>query len=165
MRAEQRIAAMIEPTVTGMGFELVRVTLSGSEQLSLQIMVEPPDPNARMRVDDCAAVSRALSAVLDVEDPVGKPYTLEVSSPGLDRPLTRAKDYDRFAGLEARIELAETMQGRRRFKGRLGGLTQQGAVKLAAEDADYEIPFDAIEKAKLVLNDELLALAEEPERQ
>lgn len=165
MTLEQRIAALIEPTIDGMGFELVRVQLSGQQRVSLQVMIEPKDHDTQLSVDDCADASRALSAVLDVEDPIEKAYTLEVSSPGLDRPLTRMNDFSRFAGLEAKIELAAAVDGRRRFSGRLDGINDTGAVLLAADDADYEIPFDQIAKAKLVLTDELLAMAEESERQ
>lgn len=165
MRNEHRIADIIEPTVTDMGFDLVRVKLSGQVRVALQVMIEPTGGERAVNVDDCANVSRAISTLLEVEDPIKGAYTLEVSSPGLDRPLTRKQDFDRFSGLEAKIELADAVDGRRRFKGRLGGVTGSGSIMLAADDADYEIPFEQIDTAKLVLNDELLALAEESERQ
>jgi len=112
----RRIEDIVGPTITGMGYELVRVAMSKGG--TLQIMIEPADGRP-MDVEACARLSRALSAVLDVEDPIPGSYTLEVSSPGIDRPLTRAKDYTRWAGHLARLETAEPIAGRRRFKGTL----------------------------------------------
>src|SRR5215213_9795900 len=125
-----------------MGFELVRVAMSKGGG-TLQIMIEPADGGA-MDVEACATVSRALSAVLDVEDPIPGNYTLEVSSPGIDRPLTRPKDYSRWAGHLARVETAEPIDGRRRFKGTLLGLSE-GAV-----------PLTAVSRAKLEMTDALI---------
>jgi ribosome maturation factor RimP len=142
-----------------MGFDLVRVQISGGQQQTLQVMAERSD-DGTMTVEGCAAISRAVSALLDVEDPIKGGYTLEVSSPGLDRPLTRPQDYDRFAGLEAKVELSQPMDGQRRFRGRIQGLSD-GIVRLSIEDADVEIPFADIERAKLIMNDELLAMASE----
>ena len=126
-----RIEEIVAPTVVGMGFELVRVALSKGG--TLQIMVEPAD-GGPMDVEACATISRALSAVLDVEDPIPGNYTLEVSSPGIDRPLTRPKDYARWAGHVARLETAEPVAGRRRFKGTLLGLSD-GLVSLRLDDS------------------------------
>ena len=117
-----------------------------------------------MTVEDCAEISRSVSALLDVADPIASAYMLEVSSPGIDRPLVRPEDYDRFAGFEARIDLAEPLDGadqsaRKRFRGRILG-REGDHVRLAAETGEVRLPLDAIARAKLVLNDELLALAQ-----
>lgn len=154
MDASERISRLIGPTLSSMGFELVRVRLSGSQRPVLQIMAERADGS--MNVDDCAEVSRVVSAILDVEDPVDGAYTLEVSSPGIDRPLTRPADYSRFAGFEARVETVEPVEGRRRFKGRLLGLEGE-QVKMAIEGGEVAVPLSAIASAKLVLTDDLIA--------
>jgi len=151
----ERIATVVLPTVTAMGYSLVRVQITGKQRLRLQIMAERADGQAMM-VDDCAELSRALSAVLDVDDPIGSAYTLEVSSPGIDRPLVSLADFDRFAGFDARVELARSIEGRRRFSGRLRG-TQGEMVALAVEGTDVLVPFADIQRAKLLLTDELLA--------
>jgi len=155
----KRVETIIAPTLQDMGFDLVRVRISGAQRRTLQIMAERLD-DGTMTVEDCAAISRAVSTLLDVEDPIKGSYTLEVSSPGLDRPLTRPKDYTRFAGLEAKIELREPMDGQRRFRGRIAGLADD-QVQLDTEDTRVAIPYADIERAKLILNDELLALAGE----
>src|SRR5690554_5392970 len=111
----ERVGALIEPSLEEMGYELVRVQLTGGPRPGLQIMAERAD-RAQMSVEDCAAISRAISAILDVEDPIAGAYTLEVSSPGIDRPLTRPEDFDRFQGFEARIECREAVEGRRRLR-------------------------------------------------
>ena len=146
---------IIEPSIEAMGYELVRVHHTGGMRPVLQIMVERTD-GASMTVDDCAAISRTVSALLDVEDPIAGEYTLEVSSPGIDRPLTRLKDFSRFSGYEARIELAAPVDGRKRFKGRLLGVAGED-VRIAVEDGEYALPFRRIQKAKLVLTDDLVA--------
>ncbi len=159
MDAAKRIETIIEPTLQDMGFDLVRVKISGAQQRTLQIMAEHND-DGTMTVEDCAAISRSVSALFDVEDPIKGSYTLEVSSPGLDRPLTRPQDYIRFTGLEARVELSQPMDGQRRFRGRIDGMSD-GVVRLELEGDRVEIPYTDIERAKLILNDELLALAGE----
>jgi len=108
-----------------------------------------------LTLDDCADVSRTISALLDVEDPISGPYTLEVSSPGLDRPLVKERDFMRFAGFEARIETRHPIDGRRRFRGKLEGMAE-GVVRIAIESGTAEVPFQDIERAKLVMTDELL---------
>lgn len=158
MEINRRIAELIEPTLADMGFDLVRVMVAGNRRKSLQIMAEPADGRG-MTVDDCAEVSRTVSALLDVADPIADPYTLEVSSPGLDRPLTREKDFLRFAGYEARIELDRPIDGRRRFKGVLGGMDGRSVLLGVEDGAPVALPFADIAKAKLVLNDHLLAMA------
>ena len=145
----------IAPAIETMGYDIVRVVLSGSRRPRLQIMAERKD-GAGMVVDDCVAVSRAVSAILDVEDPISGPYELEVSSPGIDRPLTRLADFERFAGFEAKLETALPLEGQRRWKGCLLGLDGE-TVRLKTKTGEVALPFAAIEKAKLVLTDDLLA--------
>ncbi|WP_044564255.1 ribosome maturation factor RimP, partial [Azospirillum sp. B4] len=121
MDVQERIAGIIAPSVEAMGYDLVRVSLTGNARPTLQIMAERVD-GAAMTVDDCAEISRAVSALLDVEDPIDVAYTLEVSSPGIDRPLTRPKDFERFAGFEVRVETSQPVDDRRRFIGMLKGI-------------------------------------------
>jgi ribosome maturation factor RimP len=153
------IARIIEPSLAAMGYRLVRVALTGARRTTLQVMAERCD-EAPMTVEDCADISRSISAVLDVADPIAGAYMLEVSSPGIDRPLVRPEDYDRFAGFEARIELASPVAGRKRFRGRLLG-REGGDVRLASEAGEVRLPLAGIAKAKLVLTDELIALAQQ----
>ncbi|HYD64246.1 ribosome maturation factor RimP [Azospirillum sp.] len=154
MDATGRIEQIIAPSVEAMGYEIVRVQFSGGQRPILQIMAERAD-GAPMTVEDCADISRSLSAVLDVEDPITGAYTLEVSSPGIDRPLTRLKDYERFAGFEAKVETRLAIDGRKRFKGRLQGV-EDGAVLIDTEQGQGRVPFDNIHRAKLVLTDDLI---------
>jgi ribosome maturation factor RimP len=149
-----RIAEMVRPTIEAQGYSLVRVQVLGQKRPRLQVMAERADGRPMM-VDDCAALSRSISALLDVEDPIATTYTLEVSSPGIDRPLVKIADYDRFAGFEARLELARPLEGRRRFRGRLLG-TAGEAVKLDVDGTVLEVHHADIQRAKLVLTDELL---------
>jgi ribosome maturation factor RimP len=153
----RQIRELIEPTLRDMGFELVRALVSGGQRPTLQIMVERAD-YAPTTLEGCAEVSHAVSALLDVADLLPGAYRLEVSSPGIDRPLVRRSDYERFAGLEARLETELPIDGRRRFRGRLLGLAGD-QVRLALPEGEQSIPLDAIKKAKLVLTDELLAAA------
>jgi ribosome maturation factor RimP len=159
-QVQERVAALIAGPLEGLGYELVRVQLSGGNRPVLQVMAERAD-GAAMTVEDCAEISHTVSALLDAEDPIAGPYTLEVSSPGIDRPLTRPRDFERFAGFEARIETHQVIGGRRRFKGRLLGL-EGDFVSLSVEDATVRLPIEAIAKARLVLTDELIAAAAEP---
>lgn len=159
MDRHDRLEALITPTLEAMGYELVRVQLQGKENLTLQIMAERQDGVA-MTVDDCADISRALSAILDVEDPIPGAYVLEVSSPGIDRPLVREKDFVNWAGFEAKVDMTVPVDGRKRFRGRLKGLDDSGAVLLATDTGeDVALPFGDIHRAKLVLTDDLIALA------
>jgi len=149
MQLSDRIAAMIEPALTAMGYDIVRVQLGGSRHsATLQIMCDREDGRP-VTLDDCAEISRLASAVLDVEDPIAGEYTLEVSSPGLDRPLTRPKDFERFTGAEARVELSLPVDGQKRFKGVLRGLDDE-AVILETGDGRQRLALADIEKAKLV---------------
>ena len=150
------IEQIIAPTVAALGYELVRVVVSGQHEPLLQVMAERADGKA-MTVEDCADISHALSAVLDVEDPIKSRYRFEVSSPGIDRPLTRKRDYERFAGHAARLETAMPIDGRRRFKGQIEGLDGE-TVRLRLEDGSIAaIPLGSVARAKLVLTPELIA--------
>jgi ribosome maturation factor RimP len=154
---DRRIAGIIAPVVEGMGFELVRVRLMGGKTKTLQIMAERAEGG--IEVDDCARISTAVSATLDVEDPLEDAYTLEVSSPGIDRPLTRLKDFETWEGYEAKIETSEMIDGRRRFKGVLQGV-EDGEVLIEIEEQGGPVTiglrFDWLSDAKLVLTDELI---------
>jgi ribosome maturation factor RimP len=156
-----QVAKLVEPVLEDLGFRLVRVRMIGASGRTLQIMAERPD--GTMSIDDCETASRAISPVLDVEDPVSGSYDLEVSSPGIDRPLVRPEDFDRWSGHEAKIELVEPLAGRRRFRGVIGGFSN-GEVPLAVdspaggrEKVEVRLPFAAISEAKLVLTDRLIA--------
>ncbi len=154
---ERKIAALVLPTLEGMGYELVRVVIQGKGSRILQVMAERQD-RAAMSVEDCARLSRAVSAVLDVADLIQWPYVLEVSSPGFERPLTRMGDFSRFTGSETRLETWRSIAGRRRFRGRLLGINEAGAVRLALhEGREVVIPHAEVAKAKLVFTDELAA--------
>ena len=155
MELADRISEMVRPTVEALGYLLVRVQVSGRQRPRLQVMAERIDGRPMM-VDDCAFLSRSLSALLDVEDPISTTYTLEVSSPGIDRPLVKLADYDRFAGVEARIELVRLVGGRRRFRGRLLGTTGE-TIRLDVDGAEVKVHYHDIQRAKLVLTEELLA--------
>ncbi len=159
MSIEDRIAALIAPSLESMGYELVRVQLQGQKRPVLQIMAERAD-RAPMTVEDCADISHSVSALLDVDDPISDAYTLEVSSPGIDRPLTRRQDYERFSGFEAKIETQRPVDGRKRFRGRLLGFDAAEQVRLGQEDGEVLIPYADIHRAKLVLTDELIAAAQ-----
>jgi len=150
---DRRLAEIIQPVIEGMGFELVRVRLMGGKTSTVQIMAQRPDGS--MEVDDCAEISTAVSAALDVEDPISDAYTLEVSSPGIDRPLTRLKDFDLWEGYEAKIETDELIEGRRRFKGQLAG-TEGEEVLITIEEGTIGLKFDWLSDAKLVLTDDLI---------
>jgi ribosome maturation factor RimP len=151
------IERIVAPALDAMGYSLVRVRLSGGQRQVLQVMVERNDERG-LTLDDCAEVSRALSALLDVEDPLPGAYSLEVSSPGLDRPLVKPQDYERFAGREAALETRAPIDGRRRFRGMLLGLDGD-SVRIALEEGETSLPFEQIHKAKLVLTDALIAEA------
>lgn len=155
MDLAERISAIVAPSLEAMGYDLVRVLLQGNRRRTLQIMAERRDGVA-MSVDDCAAISRSVSALLDVEDPIPDAYMLEVSSPGLDRPLTRPQDYERFAGCEANIETARPLDGRKRFRGKLLGLDGEGRLRLVADTGEWTIPLAEVARARLVPTDETI---------
>lgn len=146
---------MIEPIVRSEGFDLVRVRLTGRQSLTLQVMAERPDKT--MSAEDCAALSRALSPALEEADPISGAYTLEVSSPGIDRPLPRLRDFEDWQGYEAKIELDRMIEGRKRFQGVLAGVDGDNVcLDIAGEDETALIPFAWVKNAKLVLTDELI---------
>jgi ribosome maturation factor RimP len=155
-----RVAAIAEPVIEGLGCRLVRVRISGLSGCTVQIMAERPD--GTMTIEDCEAISRALSPVLDVEDPIDRAYRLEISSPGIDRPLVRRSDFDRYAGHVAKVEMTVPIEGRRRFRGVLLG-TQGDAARIRRDDAAPEeaaeilLAFDEMAEARLVLTDALIA--------
>jgi ribosome maturation factor RimP len=157
-----RVAHVAEPVIEQLGYRLVRVKVSGADGCTVQIMAERPDGS--MTVEDCETVSRALSPVLDVADPIDRAYRLEISSPGIDRPLVRKSDFDRFAGHLARIEMEVPIEGRKRFRGQLAG-TEGEAARVRRDDvdegeeADVLLPIAQMSEAKLVLTDELVAQA------
>jgi ribosome maturation factor RimP len=154
---DRRMADIITPVIEDMGFELVRVRLMGGETKTLQIMADKAAGG--IEVDDCARISTAVSATLDVEDPLEDAYTLEVSSPGIDRPLTRLKDFDAWEGHEVKLETTEMIDGRRRFKGQLQG-TEDGDVlieiEIQGEPATIGLSYEWLSDAKLVLTDDLI---------
>lgn len=155
-----RVAAIAEPVLAGLGYRLVRVRVSGLAGCTVQIMAERPD--GTMKIEDCEAVSRALSPVLDVADPMDRAYRLEISSPGMDRPLVRRSDFERHTGNRVRIEMAVAVDGRRRFRGVLTG-TEGTAARIRREDAapgepaDVVLPIEEMADAKIVLSDDLIA--------
>jgi ribosome maturation factor RimP len=150
---DRRLAEIITPVIEDMGFELVRVRMMSGKSTILQIMADKPEGG--IEVDDCAEISQAVSAVLDVEDPILDEYTLEVSSPGIDRPLTRLKDFEMFEGYEAKIETSDMIDGRRRFKGELAGV-EDDEVLINVAEGTIGLKFDWLSDAKLVLTDDLI---------
>ena len=150
---DRRLAEIVRPVIEDLGYELVRLRYMSGRKPVLQIMADKPEGG--IEVDDCALISTDVSANLDVEDPIAEEYVLEVSSPGIDRPLTRLKDFDRWAGYEAKLETAEPIDGRRRFKGALEG-TEGDEVLIAVEEGTIGLRFDWLSDAKLVLTDELI---------
>jgi ribosome maturation factor RimP len=150
---DKRLAEIIEPVVSDMGFELVRVRLMTGEEATLQIMADCGAGG--IEVDDLAEISISISAVLDVEDPILDAYNLEVSSPGIDRPLTRLKDFDTFEGYEAKLETEELIDGRRRFKGVLAGV-EEDEVLVNVSEGTIGLKFEWLSEAKLILTDNLI---------
>ncbi len=165
MQVKHPLADMLEPIIEKLGYEVVRIMTIGQANPTLQIMIDKTD-GTEITVDDCAKVSRALSETLDEKDPISGRYNLEVSSPGLDRPLTKPEHFVRFAGNVVKIETDELVENRKRFKGVLNGM-ENLTVLLTMEGTEYRLPFETISKAKIVLTDELLAKweAEHPEMQ
>lgn len=155
-----RVSAIAEPVLQGMGYRLVRIRVSGEAGCTVQVMAERPD--GTMLIEDCEAVSRALSPVLDIADPIERAYRLEISSPGIDRPLVRRSDFERHAGHLVKIEMAVAAHGRKRFRGMIAGV-EGNAVRIrrddvkAGEEADALLVMEEIADARLVLTDELVA--------
>jgi ribosome maturation factor RimP len=155
---DRRLADIVGPVIEGLGFELVRIRLMGGRTRVLQIMADRPDGG--IGVDECGTISTAVSAVLDVEDPIEENFILEVSSPGIDRPLTRLKDFENWKGWEARIETSELIEGRRRFKGGLMGVEGDEIlieIEEGGQDVTIGLRFDWLSDAKLILTDQLIA--------
>ena len=150
---DQRLAEIVTPVIEDMGFELVRLRLMGGNTKTLQIMAERPEGG--IEVDECAQISTAVSAILDVEDPITDAYDLEVSSPGIDRPLTRLKDFETYEGYEAKLETHELIDGRKRFRGVLAGI-EGGEVLVNVDEGTIGLQFDWLAEAKLVMTDELV---------
>jgi ribosome maturation factor RimP len=155
MEATAKIEAMISPALEGMGFDVVRVRFDGGKKPMLQIMAEPKD-GKEMTVEHCADISRAVSAILDVEDPIPSAYELQVSSPGMDRPLVRLRDFEVYAGNVVKIELKMLLEGRKRFRGKLLGVADQ-TINLNMDGQDIALPFDQIAEAKIIITEELIA--------
>jgi ribosome maturation factor RimP len=153
---EGRIAAMVGPTLGDMGYELVRVAVLGREKPTVQIMADRAD-GALIAVEDCEAISHAVGAVLDVDDPIPGEWTLEVSSAGIDRPLTRVKDWNRFSGHLAKAETNMPVQGRKRFSGILLGADESFGRLRLEDGSEISLPLTDVKKARLVLTDELIA--------
>lgn len=151
--AASQIKAIIEATVESLGFELVRVTYGGGRKPTLQVMAERPD--GTMGVEDCATLSREISLLLDVEDPLEGEYLLEVSSPGIDRPLTRVKDFERWVGFDVKVEMNETIGDRRRFRGKMTAFDGD-SITLMMDEGEQVLAYADVSKAKLLLTDELL---------
>lgn len=158
-----RVETIIAPSLEAMGYQVVRVALTSGRRATLQVMAERID-GLGMAVDDCAAISRAVSALLDIEDPIEAAYTLEVSSPGIDRPLVRRADFQRFAGFEARVETHRLVEGRKRFRGKMMGMNDADDVIVIAEGVEYLVPFSAIQRSRLILTDELIAASPDKPR-
>ena len=149
------LSDMIEPIVENLGYDVVRITTIGETNPTLQIMIEHKNYEEELTVEDCATISRAISAILDEEDPIENKYTLEVSSPGLDRPLTKLEHFKRYQGEMIKAETNELIEKRKRFKGIIKEVTGGDEVIIEEGESTYKVPFSQITKAKIVLTDEL----------
>ncbi|MCX4349485.1 MAG: ribosome maturation factor RimP [Alphaproteobacteria bacterium] len=155
MQNKHHLQDMLEPVISELGYETVRVITIGQANPTLQIMIDRLD-GKDIVVEDCAKVSRKVSEVLDEKDPIKDQYNLEVSSPGLDRPLTKPEHFARFAGYEAKVETDELIENRKRFKGKIISIDGENTIRFEMDGTEYAIPFDAVSKAKIVITDELL---------
>ena len=160
---ETRIAAIVEPVANDLGYSLVRVKVTQENGCTLQIMAE--DENGRFAITDCERLSKDISPVLDVEDPIDREYHLEVSSPGIDRPLVRARDFRTYIGHEAKVELADALNGRKRFRGLIEAVTDETVtIKIPdvpkGDDPNFVLPLAALAEAKLVMTDKLMDMAQ-----
>ena len=165
MERLRRLEDDIAPTLEAMGFAVVRaVLLHNGAKRTVQVMAERDD-GSNVTIEDCADISRTLSAVFDVKDPVTGPYVLEVSSPGIDRPLTRRSDFERFAGLDAKLETKMPIDGRKRFSGVLDGIGEDDIIHMTVEEGPVQIAFTEVDKAKLILTDALLAMGQDQANQ
>lgn len=160
---EARISRIVEPVANDLGYSLVRVKMTQENGLTLQIMAE--DENGRFNITDCEALSKEVSPVLDVEDPIDREYHLEVSSPGIDRPLVRARDFATYIGHEAKIELSDLLDGRRRFRGFIKAVDADSVTVTLPDvprdtDPDFKLPLHLLAEAKLVMTDKLMTMAQ-----
>lgn len=158
MQNKHPLQDLLEPAISNLGYEVVRILTIGQKNPTLQIMIDRLD-GRDITVEDCTTVSRAVSALMDEKDPIKDQYSLEISSPGLDRPLTKIEHFKRFAGYEARVETSVEVNERKRFKGKLLNVDNQDQIHIEMNGTDYAIPFADISKAKLILTDELLQAA------
>jgi len=154
--AEERVIALIEPTAEQLGYRIVRVRLSGNRRKRLQIMAERLS-DGQMGIDDCTRLSRAISPIFDLEDPIQGEFDLELSSPGIDRPLMRTEDFERFIGHEAKLETGQMIEGQRRYKGVIAGVAGD-VITLKTERGEVRLNFSALSDARLVLTDKLIEL-------
>lgn len=155
MQNKHHLQDMLEPIISELGYETVRIITIGQANPTLQVMIDRLD-GKDIVVEDCAKVSRKVSEVLDEKDPIKDQYNLEVSSPGLDRPLTKPEHFARFAGYEAKVETDELIENRKRFKGKIISIDGENTIRFEMDGTEYAIPFDAVSKAKIVITDELL---------
>jgi ribosome maturation factor RimP len=160
---ESRLATIVAPALEAMGYELVRVAVLGRDRPTVQVMADKAD-GSQITVADCEAISHALSAVLDVEDPIPVAWSLEISSAGIDRPLTRPKDWNRFAGHLARAETIAPIDGRKRFSGVVLGADDTAARMRLEDGSEIALPLTGLRRAKLVLTDALIEAAATPTR-
>lgn len=156
MQIKHQLHDLLEPVIENLGYEMVRIMTIGQKNPTLQIMIDRKD-GTEINVDDCAKVSRAISEVMDEKDPIEDRYSLEVSSPGLDRPLTKPAHFKRFLGYETKIETGTEVSGRKRFKGKMVAIDDADNISIEVDGETYIVPFSEINKAKIVLTDELLA--------
>jgi len=157
MSEKLKIEELIGPTINSLGYDLVRVQILDEGTKTLQIMVDRLD-QANLTVDDCSVISKEISVIIDINDPIGENYLLEVSSPGIDRPLLRFKDFEKYAGFHARVDMNTALEGRKKFKGKLTGIEGDN-IRIKVKEETYLLPFSKIEKAKLTLTQELLDAA------
>jgi ribosome maturation factor RimP len=157
MSEKLKIEELITPTINSLGYDLVRVQILDEGTKTLQIMVDRLD-EANLTVDDCSVISKEISVIIDINDPIGENYLLEVSSPGIDRPLLRFKDFEKYAGFHARVDMSIALEGRKKFKGKLTGIEGDN-IRIKVKEETYLLPFSKIEKAKLTLTQELLDAA------
>ena len=157
MSEKLKIEELITPTINSLGYDLVRVQILDEGTKTLQIMVDRLD-EANLTVDDCSVISKEISVIIDINDPIGENYLLEVSSPGIDRPLLRFKDFEKYAGFHARVDMSIALEGRKKCKGKLTGIEGDN-IRIKVKEETYLLPFSKIEKAKLTLTQELLDAA------
>ncbi len=160
MQNRHPLQDLLEPVINGLGFDIVRILTIGQANPTLQIMIERKD-RKDIVVEDCAKASRAISEILDEKDPIKDRYSLEVSSPGLDRPLVTLEHFQRFAGSEAKLETSVEVEKRKRFKGKILSVDDKNNIRFDMDGTEYVIPYENIAKAKLIITDEMLKAYEQ----